>query len=172
MTEQTCYRFILAPMSPGAGGGWVAQVPELPGCIEHGDTPETALAAAKDAITDWIDYAKAEGIPIPEPLPPYGEFSGKFTLRLPRSLHGRLSGLADVEGISLNQYILDRLSGSTKHEMAATVKIETAPPQVDIMRLWGPAITTGRQVNEIVRRRVQFQDTENADSLLDPVNSK
>jgi predicted RNase H-like HicB family nuclease len=46
---------------------FVAEVPELPGCMAHGDTAETALANAQDAIQLWIDTAREFGDPIPEP---------------------------------------------------------------------------------------------------------
>jgi len=46
---------------------FIAEVPELPGCIAHGETPETALKNAKDAIQLWLDTAKEFGDPIPEP---------------------------------------------------------------------------------------------------------
>jgi len=47
---------------------FVAEVPELPGCMAHGDTEEAALANVKDAINLWIDTAKEFGDPIPEPV--------------------------------------------------------------------------------------------------------
>ena len=40
---------------------FVADVPELPGCMAHGDTHETALAAVKEAISQWIETAQATG---------------------------------------------------------------------------------------------------------------
>jgi predicted RNase H-like HicB family nuclease len=46
---------------------FVAEVPELPGCIAHGDTQESALANARQAIQLWIDTAREFGDPIPEP---------------------------------------------------------------------------------------------------------
>ncbi len=46
---------------------FVAEVPELPGCMAHGDTQELALANAKDAIQLWIDTAREAGRPIPTP---------------------------------------------------------------------------------------------------------
>ncbi|OGW52699.1 MAG: hypothetical protein A2Z46_06575 [Nitrospirae bacterium RBG_19FT_COMBO_55_12] len=46
---------------------FVAEVPELPGCMAHGDTQELALANAKDAIQLWIDTAREIGKPIPAP---------------------------------------------------------------------------------------------------------
>ena len=46
---------------------FIAEVPELPGCMAHGDTPEDALKNAKEAIQLWIDTAKECGDPVPEP---------------------------------------------------------------------------------------------------------
>lgn len=46
---------------------FVAEVPELPGCMAHGSTSEAALANAHEAIQLWIDTAREFGDPIPEP---------------------------------------------------------------------------------------------------------
>jgi predicted RNase H-like HicB family nuclease len=46
---------------------FVAEVPELPGCMAHGATQEEALANAKAAEDLWLDTAKEFGDPIPEP---------------------------------------------------------------------------------------------------------
>ena len=45
----------------------VAEVPDLLGCIAHGESHETALANALDAVQLWIDTAKEFGHLIPEP---------------------------------------------------------------------------------------------------------
>jgi predicted RNase H-like HicB family nuclease len=46
---------------------FVVVVPELPGCMAHGDTQEEALASIKEAMRLWIDTAFEIGIPVPEP---------------------------------------------------------------------------------------------------------
>ena len=46
---------------------FVAEVPELPGCMAHGDDQETALGNIKDAMQFWIDRARELGRPVPEP---------------------------------------------------------------------------------------------------------
>ncbi len=46
---------------------FVAEVPELPRCMAHGNSPESALANAMEAIQLWMDTAKEFGDPIPEP---------------------------------------------------------------------------------------------------------
>lgn len=45
---------------------FVADVPELPGCMAHGDTHEAALAAVKDAISLWLETAQASGRLVPK----------------------------------------------------------------------------------------------------------
>lgn len=46
---------------------YIVVVPELPGCITHGETYEEALQQGKDAIESWIDANKYWGRPIPKP---------------------------------------------------------------------------------------------------------
>ena len=46
---------------------YIAEVPELPGCMAHGSTQEEALKNALDAVTLWIETAKEFGDPVPVP---------------------------------------------------------------------------------------------------------
>lgn len=46
---------------------FVAEMPELPGCMAHGATQEEALGNAKDAAQLWLDTAKEFGDPVPDP---------------------------------------------------------------------------------------------------------
>ena len=46
---------------------FIAEVPELPGCMAHGKSYEEALKNIKEAIELWIETAKEFGDPIPEP---------------------------------------------------------------------------------------------------------
>ena len=46
---------------------YIAEVPELAGCLAHGNTYDEALHNAKEAIELWIKTAKDFGDPIPEP---------------------------------------------------------------------------------------------------------
>jgi predicted RNase H-like HicB family nuclease len=46
---------------------FVAEVPELPGCMAHGNTHEETLSNAKAAMQLWIETARECGDPIPEP---------------------------------------------------------------------------------------------------------
>ena len=46
---------------------FIAEVPELPGCVADGKTRQAALANVDVIIREWIETAKALGRPIPEP---------------------------------------------------------------------------------------------------------
>ncbi|HZK48577.1 MAG TPA: type II toxin-antitoxin system HicB family antitoxin [Thermoleophilia bacterium] len=46
---------------------FIADVPELSGCMAHGDTPQDALAQAEEAVALWIETAAEFGDPVPEP---------------------------------------------------------------------------------------------------------
>ncbi|MFI4948004.1 MAG: type II toxin-antitoxin system HicB family antitoxin [Alphaproteobacteria bacterium] len=61
------YRIVLRPLAVADGGGWAAEVPELPGCMSDGDTPQQAVENIMDAIGCWIEAAEEDSRPIPEP---------------------------------------------------------------------------------------------------------
>lgn len=46
---------------------FIAEVPDLPGCVAHGETPAAALSSAQEAIDLWLRAAKEFGRPIPAP---------------------------------------------------------------------------------------------------------
>jgi predicted RNase H-like HicB family nuclease len=50
-----------------ADGCFIAEVPELPGCMADGASYEEAVANAQAVIQEWIDTARSLGRPIPEP---------------------------------------------------------------------------------------------------------
>lgn len=66
MTELR-YPVVLEPLSPEDGGGFAAFVPDLPGCMSDGDTPEEALTNVRDAIAAWIEAAVENGRLVPKP---------------------------------------------------------------------------------------------------------
>jgi antitoxin HicB len=91
--------------------GWVARVAELPGCITQGDDFAELGEMVLDAMRSWIEVALEDGVEVPEPKGE-DEFSGKFIVRVPRSLHQRLVMKAQREDISLNQYVSTVLAGA------------------------------------------------------------
>jgi predicted RNase H-like HicB family nuclease len=47
-------------------GGYIVEVPSLPGCRSEGDTIDEALANISEAIELYIESLEAHGEPIPE----------------------------------------------------------------------------------------------------------
>lgn len=101
------YRIELIP--DATDGGFVVSMPELPGCISQGDSVEEAMEMIRDAQRGWLTVALEHGDPIPGPRPPEG-YSGRFNVRVPRSLHRALAETADAEGVSLNLFVATALA--------------------------------------------------------------
>jgi len=96
-------------IDPDPEGGFVASIPDLPGCLAFGETKIKALNSLKHSKNLWLEsYFESHG-EAPEPRPAR-QYSGKFLSRVPKYLHQRLDESAQEEGISLNQYIVSLLS--------------------------------------------------------------
>ncbi|MGH2537349.1 MAG: type II toxin-antitoxin system HicB family antitoxin [Candidatus Promineifilaceae bacterium] len=89
--------------------GWQVRVRELPGCTSWGQTGPEALENVREAMQLWLEVALEDGLAIPEPRPEEA-YSGKFLVRLPRSLHRELAERAEEEGTSLNQLVATALA--------------------------------------------------------------
>jgi len=61
------YAVLIEPLSDEDGGGFLATVPDLPGCMSDGESREEAARNIEDAIACWLEEAKALGREIPEP---------------------------------------------------------------------------------------------------------
>jgi len=97
----TAYTILVEPLSDEDGGGFLATVPDLPGCMGDGETQDEATADVLAAIPEWIAASEGLGRPIPVP----GSSLGQWRQRVPRSLHLKLKLTADAEGVSLNQLV-------------------------------------------------------------------
>ena len=103
------YNYIVQPIKDESGEYFYARVLELDGCQSTGDTFEEAYENLKEAMEGWIEAKLEGGFNIPLPVG-YDDFSGKFIVRIPKSLHYKLAVEAKQEGVSLNQYALYKLS--------------------------------------------------------------
>ena len=61
------YQIDVRPLLEDEGGGYLATVPELPGCMSDGATKGKARANVQDAIAAWIEAAEDLGRPVQEP---------------------------------------------------------------------------------------------------------
>lgn len=94
-------------------GEWLftASIKELPGLIVYGETLEEVYEEIELAKADWIEANLEWGREIKEPLEnSLEEYSGKITLRIAKTLHRNLKERSEIEGISLNQTIVQLIN--------------------------------------------------------------
>lgn len=116
------YTITIEKEDDGHGVYYVARVIELPHLIMTGATPAEALEELESVKKEWIaEYLKL-GNKMPKPLKSRN-YSGKVILRMPPSLHGTLVKIAELEGVSFNQYMVFALSRSIgKDEISQKTK--------------------------------------------------
>jgi len=97
------YQLLVRKLPEADGGGYFAEAIDIPGCGVDGATAEEAVANCREALAMVLKSYKERGKALPTPGS-YSEenYSGRFLLRIPRSLHQRLTLRARSEGISLN----------------------------------------------------------------------
>jgi len=84
--------------------GYIASVVELPGCMTQAEDFAELGEMLPDAMRAWFETCMEEGLPIP--LPRNNEtYSGRFVVRLPKSLHRELVEAAARDCVSLNAYV-------------------------------------------------------------------
>ena len=56
------YRVTICPLSKDEGGGYLAEYPEIPGCMSDGETVEEAIANGQEALRDCLEvFGKING---------------------------------------------------------------------------------------------------------------
>lgn len=125
-------------------GSWTVSVPDLPGCVSAGPSPDAAVASVGDAIDSWASAAEETGRLVPVPTEPDDEYSGRLLLRMPKGLHRAVASRARTEGVSLNTYSVTALTSAIAHGLV--------PDRA------GPSVLQGRQ-SEAPKHIVTFVRT-------------
>lgn len=118
------YNYIIQLIKDESGEYFYAKVLELDGCQSTGNSFEEAYRNLKEAMKEWIEIKIEHNICIPMPIV-NDNYSGKFVVRIPKSLHYQLSMEAREEGVSLNQYALYKLSKWRKKSFGLVNKYKT-----------------------------------------------
>lgn len=103
------YTRLVQELNDESGHYFYGRVLELDGCQSTGSTLEELYEDLSEAMEGYIEVKLENNLPIPIPEKPT-DYSGKFNVRLPKSLHQRLVIEADKEGVSLNQLVLYKLA--------------------------------------------------------------
>lgn len=67
MIDTSKYTVFVSALSEEDGGGFLARVPDLPGCMGDGETKEDAIRDAESAIVEWIQEYDKMGREVPPP---------------------------------------------------------------------------------------------------------
>ncbi len=103
------YTRIIQEVNDESGHYFYGRIMELDGCQSTGETLEELYKNLNEALEGYIETKIENNLEIPRPAR-QGDYSGKFIVRVPKSLHMRLAVEAEREGVSLNQYALYKLA--------------------------------------------------------------
>jgi predicted HicB family RNase H-like nuclease len=103
------YTRLVQEMNDESGHYFYGRILELDGCQSTSDTLEGLYKSLDEAMEGYLEVKMESGLPIPIPET-LNKYSGKFVVRLPKSLHQRLAIEAEKEGVSLNQLALYKLA--------------------------------------------------------------
>lgn len=103
------YNIVIQERNDESGHYYFGKVLELDGCVSDGETLEELNKNIKEAMRLWLEVCIENGDPVPKPFLD-SSYSGRFNIRIPKSLHERLTYEAKCEGVSLNQYALYKLA--------------------------------------------------------------
>ena len=99
------YTRLVQEMNDESGHYFYGRILELDGCQTTADTLNELYVSLNEIMESYLEIKIENQLPIP--IPETAEkYSGKFLVRLPKTLHQRLAIEANKEGISLNQLVL------------------------------------------------------------------
>jgi antitoxin HicB len=105
------------------GTYYVGRYIELPNFIMTGDTPEEAVSELESEKLEWFEFNIKKGNKIPLPIKSR-KYSGKIILRMPPELHEHLIELSELQGTSLNNYMVKTLSRFSGYEDSEKIKVK------------------------------------------------
>ena len=103
------YTRLVQEMNDESGHYFYGRILELDGCQTTADTLSELYENLNEMMESYLEIKIENNLPIPIPQTTE-KYSGKFVVRLPKTLHQRLAIEADKEGISLNQLVLYKLA--------------------------------------------------------------
>jgi predicted HicB family RNase H-like nuclease len=120
----------------------VGTVAELPDVAVYEDSFQEAYLAITHVITDLKEMANEAGRTFPLPAEvKEEEYSGRVTLRLPKTLHRKAAGFAEREDVSLNQllvsFIAEAVGGKAVQEAMPAMPAMPAPVVITNLKFAG-----------------------------------
>lgn len=91
-------------------GEYLGKCLELPFLTERAPTAQNAIALVAEAVELHLATLRESGEEAPAPLTE-SNYSGTFVVRTSRALHARLAAEAVEQGVSMNHWVVQQLSG-------------------------------------------------------------
>lgn len=124
MTKAENYSVVVRRVVLNGEAVYEARVKEFPDLTEYADSADEAYALAIDAVETVAAIYAEKGRAMPAIADVAQDFSGRVTLRLPKSLHRALSDAAEEEDVSLNQHLVNVLCYFTGFAHAERVVVQ------------------------------------------------
>ena len=102
------YKKVVYQTNDSGEAAYFAEILELDSCFAEGDSETSALHNLNNAFRVYIKLAQKKKMPIPMPFAT-SDYGGKVLVRMPPTLHFRLSMIAKSEGVSLNHFIVNAI---------------------------------------------------------------
>lgn len=137
-TETLAIKYLAHPYArlviPEEDGSFRGEIVEFSGCISTGNTAGEAIDKLELVAKSWLISAIELNQTIPSPIESSNDFSGKLVLRLPKSLHKKSAWFAELEKVSLNQFIVTSIAVALgeKQTVRSIGKMVTIQPQFQI----------------------------------------
>jgi len=151
-------------------GTFTAMIEEFPGCITEGSSPDEAYSRLETVAAGWIEAAAELGQKIPDPQEE-NTYSGKFPLRLPKSVHRDVAIAAEQDGVSMNQFVLtavaERIGGNrARAEMTKEIQTEMKKATTEVFYAAMSGVTVGNSWSGT--NEVASTSQENAERVVVP----
>jgi antitoxin HicB len=148
---------------PEEDGSFRGEIVEFSGCISTGNTAAEAIEKLELVAKSWLISALDLNQSIPNPVESSNDFSGKLVLRFPKSLHKKAAWFAELEKVSLNQFIVTSIAVAlgekqTVHAVGKMVTLQQ--PQIHF------------QTNNFVNQAAFVQANPNNIFAMPPIQTK
>ncbi|NCC36887.1 MAG: toxin-antitoxin system HicB family antitoxin [Chloroflexia bacterium] len=116
------YNITVRRVGTDDGPSFEARIRELPDVAEYAETFNDAYELAIDTIETTAEAFAEAGRAMPTPATPVEDYSGRITVRVPKTLHRDLALAAEEEGVSLNLLISNALAHSVGARLQSRVR--------------------------------------------------
>ena len=153
MNRKMEYSFIAHTYETDEGKEWYVEFPDIPGVVGGGKPQIEAVEDAFDNLEAHLSFLEEDGVDIPVPsFYPDDSYSGKFALRMSKSLHKRVAINANLEGVSINAYLNEAIAEKVAgDEVGRQYKLAAK----NVMEMVTPVITQSqfKNVNSVNSKR-------------------